>query len=461
MKLKNKGITLIALVITIIILLILTGVVLNLTIGENGIINLAKRAGENYLSAELAEQEELKELYKELGIENLPENTKENPQDMGKEVALKDGWGMQTVRYTNTKNGVEVKDLTKVATVYAVSVGNGDTVPVPKGFYYVGGTLADGVIISDNEEDQYDGKIDKTTYEYTRNLKGNQFVWIPCRTDEYKKCDTWNGTTQTNTTLGNNWWDKTTPKAELSQIEKYGGFYVARYEAGLASTVSEYTSNIIHNQTFKNYNIDAVPQSKAGIVPWNFIDWDTSKKNAESMYSNNYVSSGLITGTQWDVMLKKMVGKTIGETTGDSKVILTEADLINSLKWGNHMDNSIPYTGRLARTDCGSTTSNYWTLKPFGGETTGTTASYNSNNGDLLTTGASKTVQVYHIYDLAGNLWEWTEEVSHYEKNNNYRVSRGGSYINASGLYPACYRNYYSVSYTALNVGFRVVLYIK
>ena len=51
----------------------------------------------------------------------------------------------------------ETEEISKVATVYPVSVGNGETVPVPKGFYYVGGSINTGVIISDNEADKYDG----------------------------------------------------------------------------------------------------------------------------------------------------------------------------------------------------------------------------------------------------------------------------------------------------------------
>ncbi len=53
---NNKGITLIALVITIIILLILAGVALNLTIGENGIFRLAKYATEQYKNKAVEEQ---------------------------------------------------------------------------------------------------------------------------------------------------------------------------------------------------------------------------------------------------------------------------------------------------------------------------------------------------------------------------------------------------------------------
>ena len=195
-----------------------------------------------------------------------------------------------------------------------------------------------------------------------------------------------------------------------------------------------------------------------------FIDWTHAKANAENMYNNekykNYVGSGLITGTQWDVMLKKMLGKTIGETTGKSEIKLTELNLTNSATFGNYMDTSIQYTGRLAIADKGKTNSGYWTLKPFGIKTTGTTTKYSSNNGDLLTTGASKISQVYHIYDIAGNLWEWTEENSLYSTSDQYRVGRGGSYYDSSSI-SACYRNYYPLDYTGLGVGFRTVLYIK
>ena len=62
------------------------------------------------------------------------------------------------VRYVKTDNGEEIKEETKVAAVYAVSDGQGNAVPVPYGFWYVGGNFSNGVIISDNESDKYDGK---------------------------------------------------------------------------------------------------------------------------------------------------------------------------------------------------------------------------------------------------------------------------------------------------------------
>ena len=447
---KEKAITLISLVITIIILIILAGIAVNLSLGENGIFRRARDARDKYLAEAEKEEQELNELYKQLGMVDLPENTKENPQEIGTEVALKEGWGTQTVSYTSTKNGETVKKLTKVATVYAVSVGNGETVPIPKNFYYVGGTLDTGVIISDNIEDKYDGKTNKTTYEYTRKLKGNQFVWIPCSTSEYTKCNVWNGTTQTNSKLGTTWWDTTTPKAELSQIEKYGGFYVARYEAGLASDIPEFKTEQTHTKSNQIYNKEGKPQSKAGIAPWNFVDWNMSKKNAESMYNNEYVSSGLITGTQWDVMLNKMF----------SKGAITASDLTNSSEWGNFRNTKLTYTGRLAK----AVYIKKWYLPAFSIEETteGETTIYNSNNtyGDLLTTGASSTTERYHLFDVAGNLWEWTEETSLYGGNTDtqYRMFRGGGFVEADS---ACFRLYDNACTTFLDIGFRIVLYIK
>ncbi len=99
----------------------------------------------------------------------------------------------------STQTGKEIQSSQKVSSVYAVSTGEGETIPVPIGFYYVGGKINEGVVISDNEEDRYgynpetknenDDNLDKTTHEYATKLKGNQFVWIPCKIEDYKKID--------------------------------------------------------------------------------------------------------------------------------------------------------------------------------------------------------------------------------------------------------------------------------
>ncbi len=425
---------------TLIVMAIILGIALisNLTRSRNSldkIIYDAKVEAEKALisSGEMIYTKDLGAISnRPLSDANLPENT--NSTQQGTIVAPKENWNIETVT--------------------AISVGNGETVPVPIGFYYVGGDLNTGVIISDEEEDKYDGITDKTTWEYTTQLKGNQFVWIPCTEEEYKKSEVWNGITQGPGTLANTGWDKTTYTSELPQIRKYGGFYVGRYEAGLAKTITEFTSTQKNTGSNQVYNKEGIPQARAGVIPWNFIDWTTSQKNSKNMYDTTSVSSGLITGTQWDVMLKKIVEKTD----------LTESDLTNSVNWGNHSNNSIEYKGRLARTWYSSG----WYLAAFGEKTEGNTNSYSSGNGDLLTTGASGQTEKYHIYDVAGNLWEWTDEASLYkagtasETNAQYHVLRGGECIDFSTTNPVCYRvGNGIVSHAEFSVGFRVVLYLK
>ena len=78
---KNKGITLVALVITIIILLILAGITLNLTLGQNGIITRAQEAGRNYMNAAEKEQIELAEFLKQ--TDNIITNTTGNIANEG------------------------------------------------------------------------------------------------------------------------------------------------------------------------------------------------------------------------------------------------------------------------------------------------------------------------------------------------------------------------------------------
>ena len=63
---KEQGITIITLVVTIIILIILAGVSLNATLGDNGIITQAQRARENIEIARVEEETQLNSLYEEL-----------------------------------------------------------------------------------------------------------------------------------------------------------------------------------------------------------------------------------------------------------------------------------------------------------------------------------------------------------------------------------------------------------
>lgn len=74
----QKGITLVALVITIIVLLILAGVTISLTLGDRGIFNTAQKAGENYQKAADEEDKALTKLDQDIDkvVDNVLNKTK-------------------------------------------------------------------------------------------------------------------------------------------------------------------------------------------------------------------------------------------------------------------------------------------------------------------------------------------------------------------------------------------------
>ena len=186
-------------------------------LGDNGLINKAQSSVNEYQKAAQKEQNLLNDIEAYMGSYGLQENTPTTPA------------------------GTHVKPPAKwlSATVTAVADGKGNTFPVPKNFYYVGGDYTNGVIISDDPADAYDGTTDKTTWEYTTNLVGNQFVWIPCEPEEYIK------TSWGSSYVYGGYDSESGAGAEMMQVAKYEGFYVARYEAGLADKIKEYTGNQI------------------------------------------------------------------------------------------------------------------------------------------------------------------------------------------------------------------------
>ncbi len=360
-KLKNnrqKGITLIALVVTIVVLIILATVSILAVFGDNGIIARAQKAKNIHQEGKADETNTLDDYASYIGN-------------------YLDGKGGSDTSKDPTENW----DLTKVT---IIDGGNGTKVPLPNGFYYVGGDILTGLVISDKQGD---------TMSASGTSMGNQFVWIPVSSEADLTRTEFDKTTGQPTT-GLDTTEYTEPyvsgySTEASeyntmkaQVLKYGGFYIGRYEAGINSTTLR--TKVTTAQTVV---------CKKGVAPYNWVPWgkamnDASEvegesgavylaKNFASQHNYTSVTSTLIYGCQWDAMCR--------------------------------------YIGDSQRT----------TPKKSALELTGSVSTDVSKN----------------IYDLAGNCREWTMEAY----TTTGRVLRGGFYdlvrpvSDRDGDYPTAY----------------------
>ena len=431
MKINNKGITLIALVITIIVLLILAGVTIATLTGENGILTRASEASERTKQANAEEQVQLavvasigtdgnvnlEDLNKEL--EKIGAYYNENPisTEAGNENKIAEGDLPTTV----TLDGQEVTISISGDVVLGGKIKEytDERVPIPNGFYYVGGTKDTGVVISDKSNDE-------NVYQNAENgivgtsLQGNQFVWVPVTYSDFQRYDGYfegqydegfiddcgeANSTGTNTKFAESATTQREAQKMYVSVQTYGGFYVGRYEAG-------------------NENENVV--EKQGVNVYNNVKWSANGEMQETTgatggavelarnfdTANNYISvtSTLIYGVQWDAIMQWIdpAYKT-GTCASDSFVANSDGK--------GYYNASAP-----------------------------------------TTTGSSDNYAVKNIYDLAGNVAEWTME----SYGTTFRVTRGGPYYDAGSDYPASTRNTYydppSSSYDAF--GFRVTLYL-
>ncbi len=407
-KLTHKrGISLIVLIITIIVIIILAAAVI-LTISKNNPVSSAKEA---------TFKEDMTSIQDELSM-YLSKKYTDDPTSFEKSSVNLSGDTMvtelpSTKKYKEkvsiikgklvwageTENNTEYKwfsEVTDGSTKRSASVRNEwkekiaeevDGVPIPKGFTYKEGTKDTGLVIQDE--------------------KGNEFVWVPATKSSYAKDTNFPGYKPT----GDDTFLLNGITNETADVVKYGGFYIGRYEAGIPEGDTS-TSNKT-----------GIPVSKKYATVWTDIQYDNAEASAESMISNEYVQTGLITGTAWDT--------TCHWIEDSLKSINASASLTDSRYYGNYRDSLAPA---------------------------------NENSGTKRTAGYNENWKIKNIYDLAGNVREWTSEAG------SSCIYRGGSYFDGG-----CYGCYYNggmdfcVSYRLSNgpsyavgdVGFRPRLYIK
>lgn len=354
----NQGITLVALVVTIVVLLILAGVSLNLVLGENGIISKAREASTKTVQAQQNSEIEMNLLEQELA------NATKEPDPA-------------------------------------------EGVKIPTGFYYVGGTKTSGIVISDNvnDKDKYKNKAVVGT-----DLLGNQYVWIPCTTDStssklqyartewgvevdgddnsraikdeltltdasvtYSNADTANGI---NADVSKEIVAQI--KAEKASVAQYGGYYIGRYEVGRNSD----TAVVKYNQT-----------------PYASITWSTAYGLAKKIITNSEATSYLCSSYAWDTAVNFI------QNNSTAKNYATSIEGFNG-NWNpqavkDPSGNVIKPAGTSQQLNTGLTTQ-FCNIFDMGGNEAEFTTELNP--------GSSETVVVrggdYNGNDPAGNRWD-------------------------------------------------------
>ena len=439
---KNKGITLVALVVTIVVLLILAGVSINLVLGNNGIIARAKEAETK--SAE-ASQNDLK------GMNGLV-------SEMEGALAGNGSTGSGSGNGGAGGSGTDTK---------VPEAGTSETAPYfpDNTFTKKEGTIDTGLVIQDASGNEYvwvvvprttavyaKTGLGKTTFtdadytsiendlkEYTKIYRGNTDF-----SDVYYADDKNVGWFADETAYNN------LKNSMLKSVYENGGFYVGRYEAGIAENR---TSNTDKNTDGKYIMPSTAPVSKADAYPYTYVT-RTQAQNLASNVNSGTKTSSLMFGVQWDLVLAFMHNKgNIADNTLTS----------NSTTIGNYRDSVF----QLSQTGQYTVCSNYSLSSTWNPSTTSTTnfvdssrnkiAQSSDGNGILVTTGTSETNKVMNIYDIAGNVYEWTLEKT--SRTSSPCAYRGGNFYNTGSNIPAAYRLSISTAHSDYDLGFRVSLF--
>ncbi len=431
---KQTGITLIALVITIVVLLILAGVSINALFSDNGIIERAKNAQNKVDEAEKKDLEEINKLNNWLeenggiksGTTPVAPTTDTAPYYPDTTFTKVDG--------TDLDNGLVIKDAKGNEYVW---------IEVPKSLYTNNDYNTQTTTADQKPEKSTDyDKIEYCLHKYTDYYRnGTKY------SDIYYSDATTGLTSEQYIEL---------KQKMLKSVYENGGFWIGRYEAG-----------ITENRTSENTPVTTAPISKQGtdenpVYPYTYVTCSQAQTLANMLTTENYTSS-LMFGVQWDLVLKHIETKEVAK--GTELATIQSALRSDSTSWGNYYNASFTINRGRYADYVNYTLSTTWTSY---NKTTGNNfvndssvkQVQSSGNGILLTTGASDASKKMNIYDLAGNVWEWTLE---YTDIANGPCARRGGGCNSTGstssIGAVSYRHYHGTTNSDFYIGLRLSLF--
>ena len=421
---KNKGVTLIALAVTIVVMLILAGVTISVLNGENGIVKQAQKAKEESKIKELKEKvridiagKRVENINGELRVsvlkeildkyfDNVPVETQITSET---ELKAKEEYG----KYEMKISDIDVGEITYETSYTIFKDVNGEQVPIPEGY-----------IVSENSDENI---VNKGLV--ISDSRGNEYVWISCTVDsssnklQYKRTE-WgvekDGTdnsraikdeltlkdidvTYSKTDTDNGINEEISKEivaqinAEKESIKKYGGYYIGRYEVG-------------------KDNKTAV--IKAEQEPYVNIKWSKAYELAKGIGGGEGATTYLCSSYSWDTAINF-----IQNTTGK-----------------NYATSIIGFNGNWKSQEVKDSSGKV--IKPV-------------NTAQRLNTGL--TTALCNIYDMGGNVGEFTTELN--PGTSETVVLRGGHYNYHGG--PAGCRWDVSSGSAVSYCGFRATLFLK
>ena len=417
--LKQNGITLIALVVTIVVLLILAGVSLNAIFSENGII---KRAKDAQNKMDQATQNDLDALN---GLNELIDS-KTNETTGGNN-------NPSTTPKVSTLVGTVVDKNTKAEDAY------GNKITIPKGFK----VLAKGTS-TESASYTYSGNNIPAVQDgivIENGTDGNQFVWVPVGTIKNK-----DNTTNT-ITLGRYEFDSST------------GVLTSTTPVQVASV--ENCTKVV--TISKN---DVVFQELSTAREGNSAT-DSTAQSATARKLEEFISTTLANGGYY-IARYEASGTTEKVTSKYDQTVLTNITQSNAAKLAREMYGEVKENNELAYAS-DLVNSYAWDTAIIFIQTYGTGADANSyaskNKSTLLTKTGINSDKYCNIWDMSGNACEWTTEYSTYSDDSYFMpcVCRGGYYGTARDKTFYYTSNRYFVSTTISNStsGLRSILYVK
>lgn len=421
---KNKGVTLIALAVTIVVMLILAGVTISVLNGENGIVKQAQKAKEESKIKELKEKvridiagKRVENINGELRVsvlkeildkyfDNVPVETQITSET---KLKAKEEYG----KYEMKISDIDVGEITYETSYTIFKDVNGEQVPIPEGY-----------IVSENSDENI---VNKGLV--ISDSRGNEYVWISCTVDsssnklQYKRTE-WgvekDGTdnsraikdeltlkdidvTYSKTDTDNGINEEISKEivaqinAEKESIKKYGGYYIGRYEVG-------------------KDNKTAV--IKAEQEPYVNIKWSKAYELAKGIGGGEGATTYLCSSYSWDTAINF-----IQNTTGK-----------------NYATSIIGFNGNWKSQEVKDSSGKV--IKPV-------------NTAQRLNTGL--TTALCNIYDMGGNVGEFTTELN--PGTSETVVLRGG--YNGNTYTPAGYRWADTSGNARSYYGFRATLFLK